>query len=84
MSAAPFFAASAIILIAIVLIFLIAQSITRPIQRIITGLRGSSTHVASASDQISHSSQTLAEGSSEQAASIEETSSSMEIGRAHV
>ncbi|MBI5593661.1 MAG: hypothetical protein HY881_24680 [Deltaproteobacteria bacterium] len=76
-----------IIMISVVLIgifglcllaFVISRSITRPINRIIEGLREGSDQVASASGQVSSASQSLAEGSSQQAASVEETSSSLE------
>nr|WP_319491522.1 methyl-accepting chemotaxis protein [uncultured Desulfobacter sp.] len=56
----------------------ITRSITKPINRIITGLNEGAVQVASASGQVSSSSQSMAEGASQQAASIEETSSSME------
>ena len=56
----------------------ITRSVTRPLQRVITGLEDGSGQVASAANQVSDSSQSLAEGASQQAASLEETSSSME------
>lgn len=56
----------------------ITRSITKPINRIITGLNEGAVQVASASGEVSSSSQSMAEGASQQAASIEETSSSME------
>ena len=58
--------------------WLISRSITKPINRVISGLNQGSDQVASASVQVSVSSQSLAEGSAEQAASLEETSSSLE------
>ena len=58
--------------------FILARSITRPIRRSIEGLNDGSDQVASASGQVSSASQQLAEGSSEQAAAIEETSASLE------
>jgi methyl-accepting chemotaxis protein len=58
--------------------FFITRSITKPVNRIISGLNEGSDQVASASGQVSSASQSMAEGASEQAASIEETSSSME------
>ena len=58
--------------------FVLARSITRPINRIIDSLNEGSNQVASASGQVSSASQQLAEGASEQAASLEETSSSLE------
>ncbi|MBI5094783.1 MAG: methyl-accepting chemotaxis protein [Candidatus Hydrogenedentes bacterium] len=58
--------------------WLIARSITRPIQRVISGLGASSSQVTSASDQVASASQQMAEGASEQASSLEETSASLE------
>ena len=52
--------------------------ITRPINRVVTGLTEGADQVAAASGQVASSSQSLAEGTSEQAASLEETSSSLE------
>ncbi len=60
------------------LAFFMARSITRPINRVVSGLTDGADQVASAASQVSSSSQALAEGASEQAASLEETSSSME------
>jgi methyl-accepting chemotaxis protein len=56
----------------------VIRSITKPVQKIISGLNDGAEQVASASSQVSFSSQSLSEGSSDQAASIEETSSSLE------
>ena len=67
-----------VVFLAGVVVFLIAQSIVKPVTRISGGLSDGATQVASASGQVASSSQTLAEGSSEQAASLEETSSSLE------
>ena len=64
--------------VGLILAFFITRSITKPVNRIIEGLREGADQVASASAQVSCASQSLAEGSSEQAASIEETSSSLE------
>jgi len=58
--------------------WLIARSISKPINAITNGMSEGANQVASASSQVSSSSQSMAEGASEQAASIEETSSSME------
>jgi methyl-accepting chemotaxis protein len=70
---------SAIALAAIAAVALLSsRSISRPIHRIIEGLRLGSEQVAAASGQISQSSQQMAEGASEQASSLEETSSSLE------
>ncbi|MFW5840795.1 MAG: HAMP domain-containing methyl-accepting chemotaxis protein [Planctomycetota bacterium] len=56
----------------------ITRSITKPINRIISGLASGSEQTASASQQVASSSQSLAEGASEQAAAIEETTASVE------
>ena len=64
--------------IAVTVCYLLANSITRPINRIIAGLAEGAEQVTSASAQVSSSSQSLAEGASEQAAGLEETSSSIE------
>ena len=65
------------ILSGVLLIYLISGSIARPINRIIGDLSESSTQVSSVSEQVSSASQWLADGSSAQAASIEETSSAL-------
>jgi methyl-accepting chemotaxis protein len=57
---------------------LVARSITRPVDCAITSLSEAAGQVVCASVEVSSSSQSLAEGASEQAASIEETSSSLE------
>jgi len=62
----------------IVGVLFFARTITKPINRIITGLNDGADQVASASGEVSSASQSLAEGASEQASSIEETSSSLE------
>jgi methyl-accepting chemotaxis protein len=58
--------------------FFLTRSVTRPITRVVAGLKEGAEQVASASSQVAVSSQHLAEGSSEQASSLEETSSSLE------
>jgi len=58
--------------------FVITRMITKPIDGVIEGLNAGSDQVADASTAVSTSSQTLAEGASEQAAAIEETSASLE------
>jgi len=65
-------------LVALVIAFMMSQSIVNPINRVIGGLNDGAEQVSSASGQVAASSQSLAQGSSEQAASIEETSSSLE------
>ena len=70
--------------IALVFGILFSRSITKPINHIITRLSESAEHVMAASSQVFSSSQQLAEGASEQASPLEETSSSNEghyIGR---
>ena len=63
---------------AFIVVFLVRQNITEPLEDAINSLTAASEQVSSASTEVSSSSQTLAEGSSEQAASIQETSSSLE------
>ena len=70
--------AVSVLLLAAVVILMLVQSIVKPINRIVGGLQEGSEQVATGADQVSASSQSLAEGASQQAASIEETSSSME------
>ena len=60
------------------LIFFVARSVSRPIQNLIKDLNAGADHTAAASGQISHSSVTLAEQASSQAAAVEETSASLE------
>ncbi|MEW6387516.1 MAG: methyl-accepting chemotaxis protein [Thermodesulfobacteriota bacterium] len=63
---------------ALILGIVSSLSITRPINRIITGLNEGADQVSSASAQVSAASQSLAQGASEQAAALEETSASLE------
>jgi methyl-accepting chemotaxis protein len=63
---------------ALVLGVMLSLGITRPINRIVTGLREGAGQVSSAAGQVSSASQSLAEGATEQAAGLEETSSSLE------
>ncbi len=65
-------------IVALILGLLLSRSITRPLNRIISGLTAASEQVSSAAGEVSAASQSLAEGSSQQAASMEETSSSLE------
>jgi len=62
----------------IVLSYLVARSIAKPMNGLVQSLDEGSDQVAAAANQVSSSSQSLAEGSSEQAASIEKTSFSLE------
>ena len=64
--------------LAIVVGFLVARSITRPLNRVARDLTQGADRVSRASVQISESSQSMAEGAGKQAASIEEVSSSLE------
>ena len=66
------------IVVILLIAWLIARSISKPINAITGGMSEGANQVAAASSQVSSSSQSMAEGASEQAASIEETSSSME------
>jgi methyl-accepting chemotaxis protein len=70
------------ILIAITLGTLVAvllvHSLTKTLNRVISGLGEGSEQVAAASLEVSSASQSLAAGSSQQAASLEETTSSLE------
>ncbi len=70
--------AGSLALALIVLRFVIAYRVAKPILAISTELKEGSSQVAAASGQLSSASQSLAVGSSEQAAAIEETSSTLE------
>jgi methyl-accepting chemotaxis protein len=70
--------ASVIVIFAVIIIFLVAHSIVKPINRSIDGLTEAAEQVASGANEVASSSQVLSAGASEQAASIEETSSSLE------
>jgi methyl-accepting chemotaxis protein len=65
-------------LLAVSLGIFLTISITRPIQRVVAGIKEGSDHVSGVSVQVSSTSQSMAEGSSQQAAGLEETSSSLE------
>jgi methyl-accepting chemotaxis protein len=58
--------------------FMMARSVTLPINRAIGNLSAGSEQVSSASDHISSASQSLAEATTEQASSLQETSSALE------
>ncbi|MBI4082172.1 MAG: hypothetical protein HY423_06125 [Candidatus Lambdaproteobacteria bacterium] len=58
--------------------YLVARSITRPITQAISHLSETASITAKASAEVSESSQTLAQDATEQAASLEETSSALE------
>jgi methyl-accepting chemotaxis protein len=68
----------AAVALVIVLAYMIARSIIRPISGAAEGLFQGAEQVASVAIQVSSASQQLAEGASEQAAAIEETSSALE------
>jgi len=70
--------AVAAVLLGAGLSWIIAGSITRPLQAIADSLSEGSEQVSAAAGQVSGSAQSLAEGTSQQAASIEETSASLE------
>lgn len=57
--------------------FLISRSVTRPIAALVARLREGSERTAAAAQQVSAASRTMADGSCQQAASLEETSSSL-------
>jgi methyl-accepting chemotaxis protein len=69
---------SVVILIVLILITCSVSLMLRPLKKIIQGLTESYKHFLSVSDQIAASGQSLADGSSEQAASTAETSSALE------
>jgi len=60
------------------LTFLITTPILKMLTRMITGMTVSAQQIADASAEVSSTSESLAEGATEQAASLEETSASME------
>ncbi|MBF0291758.1 MAG: bacteriohemerythrin [Nitrospinae bacterium] len=68
---------AAVAVFGLVLLF-VRRSVVNPVNRIIDVLTEGSNQISSASGEISASSQTLAEGATEQAASIEETSAAMQ------
>ena len=57
--------------------FIMIHTIAGPINRVIAGLAGESDRMTLASERVSATAQQLAEGSSEQASSLEETSASI-------
>ena len=61
-----------------VLVVRITNTISNLFRNLLSDLTRGATHVASASEQISASSQSLSQGATQQAASIEETSATME------
>ena len=69
---------AAAVLLGVIIGLLLSRSITKPINRIITGLNEGADQVNDAATQVSSASQQSAEGASEQASSLEETSSALE------
>ncbi len=67
-----------IALLGVAVSFFMARGVSAPINRVIAELGSGADHISSVSGEIICSSQSLADGSSAQAASIEETSSSLE------
>ncbi|MDD5718388.1 MAG: methyl-accepting chemotaxis protein [Candidatus Krumholzibacteria bacterium] len=65
-------------------VFLVARSVTGPVNAMIADLNAGSEQTSSAAAQISNASVALAEQSSEQAAAVEETSASLEEMSANV
>jgi methyl-accepting chemotaxis protein len=63
---------------ALLLSFFMSLSITRPVYRVVEGLKETAIHVTSAAKDVAGTSQSLAESASEQAAAVEETSASLE------
>ena len=59
--------------------WIFTRSISRPINRVIEGLSDGAAHVTSASSQVSSASNFFADGASQQAASIEQTFSSLKM-----
>jgi methyl-accepting chemotaxis protein len=71
-------AAAACVGLGMILAWLITRGITKPLRKVIVGLRSGYTNVSQASQSITNSSASVAESASRQAASLEETASSME------
>ncbi|MFZ5586341.1 MAG: methyl-accepting chemotaxis protein [Thermodesulfobacteriota bacterium] len=60
------------------LAWLLVRAITRPVRRAIDGLQQSALMLAASSQEVGSASQSLAQGASQQAATLEETSASLE------
>ena len=73
-----FFLSLAVVLAVSALIFLTAQSVTRPLGRIVLGVEEAMNRVSLISDQIEALGRQVAEGTAEQASSLEESSASLE------
>jgi methyl-accepting chemotaxis protein len=70
--------AAACVSLGMILAWLITRGITKPLRKVIEGLRSGYARVSQASQDITNSSASVAESSSRQAASLEETAASME------
>ena len=66
------------LLVGLLLSFFLTRAITKPLKAVINGLLTGAEELAGAAGQISTTSQSMAEGASEQAAAIEQTSASLE------
>ncbi|MFP4259044.1 MAG: MCP four helix bundle domain-containing protein, partial [Desulfovermiculus sp.] len=66
------------LIMGVLIAYFLTRSITRPVNRIVQGLKSSGEQVSAASAQVASSSQSSAEGANEQASSLEESSSSLE------
>lgn len=64
--------------VCVMLAMIITRGITRPLNKVITGLNQGAEQVSLASGQVAESSQQMAHGASEQANSLQEISSSLE------
>lgn len=67
-----------VVAVAVILGITITVVITRQMSKIISDIRSNAESLASASEELSATAQTMSQGSSEQAANVEETSSSLE------
>ena len=68
----------AIVLLVSTVIFGIARTVARPVKEIVAGMGTAAGRVAGTSERMAENGKFLAEGTSEQAAALEETSSSLE------
>ena len=66
------------IILGVLLAVLVTRAITKPLNTVIKGLSEGSKQVNQAAGQVAASSQAMAEGATEQASSLEETSASLE------
>ncbi len=67
-----------ILVLASIISFFVARSVSNPVGRFVTDLSEAATQIGSSSRQLSQASQEIANGATEQASQIEETSASME------